>query len=142
MNEPPSHRTREINGSLSQEVAEINPLTQRIIGCAIEVHRVLGPGLLEQMYESAICLEFDEASLSYARQVRLPAYYKGRLLGEYRVDLIVDDRVLVEIKSVERMNPVFEAQLLTYLRLTGQRVGLILNFNSRLIRDGIKRLIL
>src|SRR5580698_3602210 len=94
MNEPPSHRTREINGSLSQEVAEINPLTQRIIGCAIEVHRVLGPGLLEQMYESAICLEFDEASLSYARQVRLPAYYKGRLLGEYRVDLIVEDRVL------------------------------------------------
>jgi GxxExxY protein len=131
MNLPPSHG-----------VTEIDPLTQRIIGCAIEVHRVLGPGLLEPMYESAICIEFEEVSLKYARQVRLPAYYKGCLLGEYRVDLIVDDRVLVEVKSVERMNPVFEAQLLTYLRLTGKRVGLLLNFNSRLIKDGIKRLIL
>jgi GxxExxY protein len=99
----------------------------------------MGPGLLETMYESAICIEFDEVPLRYERQVRLPAYYKGRLLGEYRVDLIVDDRVLVEIKSVERMNPVFEAQLLTCLRLTGKRVGLLLNFNTRLIRDGIKR---
>ena len=78
----------------------------------------------------------------YVRQTRAPAYYKGRLLGEYRIDLIVQDLVLVEVKSVERMNPVFEAQLLTYLRLTGQRVGLLLNFNSRLMKDGIKRMVL
>ena len=142
LNLPPGHVATETNESSNDEFAEINPLTQRIIGCAIEVHRVLGPGLLEPMYESAICIEFDEANLKYARQISLPAYYKGRLLGEYRVDLVVDDRVLVEIKSVERMNPVFEAQLLTYLRLTGKRVGLLLNFNSRLIKDGIKRLIL
>ena len=131
-----------MNHPPSRAVSEIDLLTQRIIGCAIEVHRVLGPGLLEAMYESAICIEFDAAHLQYARQVSLPAYDKGRLLGEYKVDLVVDDRVLVEIKSVERVNPVFEAQLLTYLRLTGKRVGLLLNFNSRLIKDGIKRLIL
>ena len=94
------------------------------------------------MYESALCIELDDAGLKYERQTRLPAYYKGRPLGEYRVDLIVRDLVLVEIKSVERMNPVFEAQLLTYLRLTGKRVGLLINFNSRLLKDGVKRLIL
>jgi GxxExxY protein len=142
MTGPQSHGVTEINQPPSHEISETNLLTQRIIGCAIEVHRVLGPGLLEAMYESAICVEFDEVNLQYARQVSLPAYYKGRLLGEYKVDLVVDDRVLVEIKSVERMNPVFEAQLLIYLRLTGKRVGLLLNFNSRLIKDGIKRLIL
>lgn len=142
MTGPQSHRVTETNQPSSDEIPQINLLTQRIIGCAIEVHRVLGPGLLEAIYESAICIEFDEADLQYARQVSLPAYYKGRLLGEYKVDLVVDDRVLVEIKSVERMNPVFEAQLLTYLRLTAKRVGLLLNFNSGLIKDGIKRMIL
>jgi GxxExxY protein len=121
---------------------EINAISQRIIGCAIEVHRVLGPGLLEQIYESAMCLEFDDVGMPYERQSRAPAYYKGRLLGEYRIDLVVEDSVLVEIKSVERMNPVFEAQMLTYLRLTGKPLGLVLNFNSRLLKEGIKRLIL
>ena len=124
------------------EIAEINRLTERIIGCAIEVHRVLGPGLLEPIYESAMCIEFDELGLGYIRQTCIPAYYKGRFLGNHRVDLIVDDLVIVEIKSVERMNPVFEAQLLTYLRLTGRRLGLLVNFNSRLVKDGIKRMIL
>jgi len=80
--------------------------------------------------------------MSYARQLRLPAYYKGRLLGEYRIDLVVSDAVLVEVKCAERLHPVFEAQLLTYLRLTGKRVGLLVNFNSRLLKEGIKRLIL
>ncbi len=124
------------------EIGEINRLTERIIGCAIEVHRVLGPGLLEQVYESAMCIEFEELGLRYIRQSRIPAYYKDRLLGDYKVDLIVEDLVIVEVKSVERMNPVFEAQLLTYLRLTGKRLGLLINFNSRLVKDGIKRLIL
>jgi GxxExxY protein len=131
MNLPQSHR-----------VTEINALTQKIIGCAIEVHRGLGPGLLETIYESALCIELDDVGLNYVRQCRAPAYYKGRLLGEYRVDLIVADFVVVEVKSVERMNPVFEAQMLTYLRLTEKRVGLLLNFNSRLMKDGIQRLIL
>jgi GxxExxY protein len=131
-----------MNRPQSHGVTEINAVTQRIICCAIEVHRVLGPGLLEAMYEAAMCIEFDEAGVKYDRQTRLPAYYKGRLLGEYRVDLVVDDLVLVEVKSVERLNPVFEAQLLTYLRLTGKRIGLLINFNSRLLKDSVKRLIL
>src|SRR3979411_2999093 len=109
---PQRHRDTESNG-----------LTRRIIGCAIEVHRTLGSGLLESVYETAMCIELDAAGLSYARQIRLPAYYKGRLLGHYRIDLVVEDRVLVEIKSVERMTPLFEGQLLTYLRVTGKRVG-------------------
>jgi GxxExxY protein len=104
--------------------------------------KCIGPGLLEAMYEAAMCIEFDEAGVKYDRQTRLPASYKGRLLGEYRVDLVVEDLVLVEIKSIDRLNPVFEAQLLTYLRLTGKRIGLLLNFNSRLLKDGVKRLIL
>jgi len=122
--------------------AEINLLTQKIIGCAIEVHRTLGPGLMEAIYESAICLELDEQGVKYARQTRLPAVYKGHLLGEYRIDLIVEALVLVEIKSVERSIPLFEAQLLTYLRLTGKRVGLLINFNSHLLKDGLTRIML
>ncbi len=131
-----------MNRPQSHGVTEINAVTQRIIGCAIEVHRVLGPGLLETMYEAAMCIEFDDAGVTYDRQTRLPAYYKGRLLGEYRVDLVVENLVLVEIKAIDRFNPIFEAQLLTYLRLTGKRIGLLINFNSRLVKDGVKRLIL
>lgn len=102
----------------------------------------IGPGLLEAIYETALCIELEDAAIPYARQMRIPAYYKGRLLGEYRVDLVVADAVLVAVKCVERLHPVFEAQLLTYLRLTGKRLGLLINFNSGLLKDGIKRLIL
>ena len=130
-----------MNGPRSHRITEINAVTQRIIGCAIEVHRVLGPGLLESIYETALCIEFDDAGMKFERQVCLPGYYKGHLLGQYRVDLIVADLVLIEIKSIERMNPLFEAQLLSYLRLAGKRVGLLINFNSRLVKDGITRLI-
>ena len=124
------------------EVTELNPLAERIIGCAIEVHKALGPGLLESIYETALCIELGDAGLPYTRQVPVPAFYKGQLLGARRVDVIVDDRVLLEIKSVERHNPVFEAQLLTNMRLTGKRLGLLLNFNTRLMKDGIMRRVL
>ena len=134
MNGPQSHRDTEFTAH--------NLLTARIIGCAIEVHKALGPGLLESLYESAMCIEFDDLKIEHARQASIPAYYKGHLLGQYRVDLVVADRVLVEIKSVERSVPVFEAQLLTYMRLMNKRVGLLINFNSRLLKDGIKRLVL
>jgi GxxExxY protein len=132
-------RGKETTGPQRHRDTEINGLTQRIIGCAIEVHRILGPGLLESVYETAMCIEMNTTGLSYTQQIRLPAHYKGRLLGHYRIDLIVEDQVLVEIKSVERMLPLFEGQLLTYLRVTGKRVGLILNFNSRVMKDGITR---
>jgi GxxExxY protein len=119
-----------------------NAITERIIKCAIEVHRQLGPGLLESVYEEAMCIECELNGLSVTRQVKLPLCYKGRLIGEYRLDLLIDEMVVVEIKSVERYDPVFEAQVLTYLKLTGKRVGLLINFNSRLVKDGIRRFIL
>jgi GxxExxY protein len=120
-------------------VDEINQLTEKIIGCAIEVHKTLGPGLLEATYEEALCIEFADAGMKFQRQMPFPIMYKGRTLGQYRLDLLVDEQVIVEIKSVERFDPVFEAQILTYLRVTGKRIGLLLNFNSRLLRDGVKR---
>jgi GxxExxY protein len=123
------------------ELAAINKVTERIIGCAIEVHRVLRCGLFESIYRSALAIEFDSANLTYEREARLPAVYKGRLLGSYRVDFIVEDLVIVEIKSVEQLNPIFETQVLTYIRLAKKRVGLLVNFNSRLVRDGIQRFI-
>jgi GxxExxY protein len=125
-----------------KESAALKQLTERIIGCAIEVHRQLGPGLLEGTYEAALCIELNNADLNHVRQPIFPVVYKGQTIGEYRLDLIVDDAVVVEIKSVERFDPIFEAQVLTYLRVTGKKVGLLMNFNSRLLRDGIKRFVL
>ncbi len=121
---------------------EINLLTEKIIGCAIEVHRQLGPGLLEGTYELALGVEFADAGMEFERQVVAPIVYKGRSIGEYRVDMVVEDTVIVEVKSVERHDPVFEAQLLTYLRVTNKKVGLLINFNTRLLKNGIRRLIL
>jgi GxxExxY protein len=122
-------------------MADIDRLTERIIGCAIEAHRQLGPGLLEGTYEAALAIELESAGIRFDRQIVFPVNYKGRKIGEYRVDLLVDKQVVVEIKSVERFDPVFEAQILTYLRVTGARVGLLINFNSRLLHEGIKRFI-
>jgi len=97
---------------------------------------------LEGTYEAALCIELNNAGLSFVRQPVLPVVYKGQLIGEYRLDLIVEDAVVVELKSVERFDPIFEAQVLTYLKVTGKRVGLLMNFNSRLLRDGVKRFVL
>lgn len=119
-----------------------DPLTERIIGCAIAVHRELGPGLLEAIYEEALAIELEDQGLAFQRQVAVPALYKGRPLGEYRLDLLVEDAVIVEVKSVERLSSLFEAQLLTYLRVTGKRIGLLLNFNTALLKDGVKRIVL
>lgn len=121
---------------------DINSLTEKIIGCAIEVHRELGPGLLEVTYEEALCIELGIAGLKFGRQVPFPVLYKGRNLGEYRLDLIVEDKVIVEIKSVERFASVFEAQISTYLKATNKKVGLLVNFNNRLLHDGVKRFII
>jgi GxxExxY protein len=131
MNQPQRHGGTEID--------DLSGLTSRIIGAAIEVHKALGPGLLESIYEEAMCIELEERGIPFTRQFRIPAYYKGRPLGTYVVDLLVDDRVIVEIKCVSQMSPVFEAQLLTYMRLTDKRLGLLINFNSRLLKDGIMR---
>ena len=119
-----------------------DPLTEKIIGCAIEVHRVLGPGLLEASYEAALAIEFEAAKLSFQRQLIIPVLYKSQPIGEHRLDFLVEDAVIVELKSVERFDPIFEAQVLTYLRLSGKRRGLLINFNSRLLKDGVKRFVL
>jgi GxxExxY protein len=119
-----------------------DPLTEKIIGCAIEVHRVLGPGLLEASYEAALAIEFETAKLRFQQQLIVPVFYKGRPIGDHRLDFLVEDAVIVERKSVERFDPLFEAQVLTYLRLSGKRRALLINFNSRLLKDGFKRFVL
>jgi GxxExxY protein len=119
-----------------------NAITERIIKCAIEVHRQLGPGLLENVYEEALDIECKFNGLNVLRQFTVPVQYRGKTIGEYRPDMLINDLVIVEIKSVERFDPVFEAQVLTYLKITGKRVGLLINFNSRLVKDGIRRFIL
>jgi GxxExxY protein len=116
-------------------------LTDKVIGYAMEVHRVLGPGLPESAYESALCIELRNGRVPFKRQVGVPLYYKGELLSEHRPDLVVDDRLVVEIKSIERFAPVHRAQMLTYLRITELPVGLILNFNTDLMKNGIKRVV-
>ena len=117
-------------------------LTEKIIGCAIEVHKELGPGLLESLYEAALAIELEEAGIKFGRQVPVAVRYKGRPIGEHRLDLLVADSVVVEIKSVERHDPVFEAQVLTYLKITARHVGLLINFNSKLLKDGVRRFVL
>ena len=121
---------------------EHDPLTEEIIGCAIEVHRYLGPGLYEATYEEALCLEFNEAEIPYRRQIGVPVLYKGHLIGEHRPDLVVRDRVVVEIKSVARIDAVHVAQTLMYMRLLRLPVGLLINFNCAAVRGGIRRLAL
>ena len=119
-------------------------LTEKIIGAAIEVHRALGPGLLESAYEECLCHEFHLRGICFERQRPLPVEYKGvKLDCGYRLDLIVENKVILEIKCVEHVLPVHEAQLLTYLKMTGMRVGLILNFNiATLVRGGVVRKVL
>ena len=119
-------------------------LTEKIIGAAIEVHRALGPGLLESAYEECLCREFNLRGISFQRQVPLPVEYKGvKLDCGYRLDLIVQDAVVLELKCVEHTLPVHEAQLITYLKLTGKHVGIIINFNvATLVRGGIVRKVL
>jgi GxxExxY protein len=119
-------------------------LTEKVIGAAIEVHRALGPGLLESAYEECLCRELGLRGLAFERQVPLPVEYKGvKLDCGYRLDLIVQDEVILELKCIEKVLSVHEAQLLTYLKLTGKHVGLIINFNvSTLVRGGIVRKVL
>src|SRR5690348_5008258 len=120
-----------------------DPLTERIIGFAIEVHRQLGPGLLESAYEECLCFELQQGGLSFRRQVPLPVTYKAvRLDCGYRLDVVVDETVILELKTVERLIPIHDAQMLTYLKLSGIRTGLLLNFNSPTLKDGLRRFVL
>jgi GxxExxY protein len=108
----------------------IDDITGTVIGAAIAMHRALGPGLLERTYLSALCIELEETCVRCKREVVIPVSYRGRKVGVYRLDLVVEEEVIIEVKSVEYLHAVFEAQLLAYLRVTGMRVSLLINFNS------------
>lgn len=119
-----------------------NELSNKIIGAAIEVHRTLGPGLLESVYEQALCREFDLRDIAYKRQQYVPISYKGALLGTpLRLDLIVKQKVIIDIKAKESLSPSDKPQLLTYLRLSKLHLGLIINFHAPLLKDGICRVV-
>ena len=118
-------------------------LTDQIIGFAIEVHRHLGPGLLESTYEECLCYELTENRIGFRRQLALPVVYKSvRLDCGYRIDIVVEERLILELKSAERLLPIHEAQVRTYMRLSGIPTGLLLNFNTPVLKDGIRRLML
>jgi GxxExxY protein len=121
----------------------INELTERVISAAIEVHRALGPGLIESVYEECLCKELSLREIPFIRQSGLPVVFKGnRMDCGYRIDLLVADMLVIEIKAVETILPVHEAQLLTYMKLGGWKVGLLINFNVALLKQGIRRRVL
>lgn len=119
---------------------DLNQITQKIIGCAIEVHKYLGPGLLEAVYEEAMCIELVSVGLEYERQKEISVGYKGYSIGNCRLDLVVESSVVVELKAVSSLDPLFHAQLLGYLKLGGYPLGLLVNFNTTLLKHGIKRI--
>ncbi|KAF0205701.1 MAG: hypothetical protein FD173_755 [Gallionellaceae bacterium] len=132
MNQTTHHRDTE---------TQRDPLTDAVIGAAIEVHRALGAGLLESAYEECLCYELGCQNLSFIRQVSLPVRYKAITLDSaYRMDIVVENQLVLELKSVDKLLPIHEAQLLTYLRLGSFKTGLLLNFNSSVLKDGLKRM--
>ena len=120
----------------------VNDVTEAIIGAAICVHKELGPGLLESAYEACLAHELTERKLTFERQKALPVIYRGVELDcGYRIDFLVDERVVVELKAVDNLEPIHKAQLLSYLKLSGCKVGLLINFNVKILKDGIHRLV-
>jgi GxxExxY protein len=120
----------------------LEPLKERVIGCAIEVHRVLGPGLMEAVYRDCLCIELRSANLRVDSERRVSLDYKGhRITNGLKMDLVVEDCLVVEIKAVDRLHPLFQAQLITYLKLAGLPAGLLMNFNETTLCAGLKRLV-
>lgn len=118
-------------------------LSDRVIGIAIEMHRQLGPGLLESVYETCLCFELKQGGLSYEQQVSLPIVYKTvKLDAGYRMDVVVENELVLEVKFVDRLMAIHEAQMMTYLRLSSKKVGLLMNFNTVALKDGLKRMVM
>lgn len=121
---------------------KINDLSGKIIGAAIEVHKFLGAGLLEKTYEECLCVELEKIGLKYERQLILPINYKGTLIeNAYRIDILVEDKIIIELKAVEKVEKIHKAQLLTYLKLSEKELGLLINFNVEVLVSGISRVI-
>ncbi len=119
---------------------DVNQLSNIVIGAAIDVHKTLGPGLLESAYEKCLCHELDLRGIEHQQQIKLPVRYKNILLDcGYQLDILVEEKLVIELKSVERLLPVHDAQLLTYLKLGGWQLGILFNFNVSMLRNGIKR---
>ena len=138
---PESAEAAEV--TTAPRLSRLNQLTEQIIGAAIEVHRQTGPGLMESVYEECLCYELHQLGLHFQRQVRLPIAYKGiKLDCGFKMDLLVEDAIVLELKTVDQLLPVHSAQLLTYLKLSGKKVGLLINFNVPVLKEGIRRLIL
>ncbi|MEA3431994.1 MAG: GxxExxY protein [candidate division WOR-3 bacterium] len=116
--------------------------TEKIIACAIEVHSTLGPGLLESVYEEALAYEFELRGINFERQKEIMLEYKGKSIGPHRIDFLIEEQVILEIKATEGMKKIFEAQVLTYMKAIKKKVGLLINFNVERLKDGIKRLVL
>lgn len=121
---------------------ELDQLANRVIGAAIEVHRQLGPGFTEAIYEEALCVEFELRGIPFIRQAPVSVSFKHHTVGEGRVDLLVADKLVVELKTVEKLAAIHTAQVLSYLKTINSRLGLLINFNSLLLRDGVKRVVL
>jgi GxxExxY protein len=124
------------------EGIQFEPLSRRVIGLALEVHRELGPGLLESTYEACLARELELAGISFLQQAALPVTYKGMTIEcGYRVDLLIENSLIIELKAVRELDPIHEAQLITYLKLSQIKTGLLINFNTRLLKNGIKRIV-
>lgn len=128
-----------VHTTLSDETED---LVTKVIGCCIAVHRALGPGLLEMIYSRAVSIEFDAVGLGYVREKEIPVFYRGQLICRQRLDIVVADQVLLEVKAVEQLASVHHAQVLSYLRVARLRVGLLINFNVPVLKDGIRRVVL
>ena len=126
---------------MQEPPVELDETTSAVIAAALEVHRVLGPGFLESVYEQAIAVEFDLRGISFERQKPVHVSYKGRHIGEGRIDFLVRDAVIVELKAAERLLPIHQAQLMSYLKAADCRIGLLINFHERLLREGVRRVV-
>jgi GxxExxY protein len=131
----------EGEGEWAEPDDALNRLSQSVIGAAIEVHRALGPGFLESFYEEALCRELADRGVSFLRQVAVHVLYKGASIGDARLDLLVEQRLLVELKATERCAPIHMAQILSYMKATGLTLGLLINFNVIALRQGIRRVV-
>jgi GxxExxY protein len=129
------------NSGLNEPDEQVDRLAHAVIGAAIEVHRILGPGFLESVYEEALCVELRSRGIPFARQLVVQLKYKGYDVGEGRLDLLVGDALVVELKAVEALAQIHSVQLLSYLKATGHQLGLLINFNVPVLRNGIKRVI-
>ncbi len=140
--EPPRRQDAKENAKVMEPPAELDQTARKIVDAAMSVHRVLGPGLLESVYERCLAYELKSRNLAVAQQVPADVKYKELMIESgFRIDMIVESGIIVEIKAVERLLPLHEAQLLTYLKITGTQVGLLINFNTPRLKDGLRRLV-